>query len=51
MRKIQNAIRITNGRTEMSIPSHEKPAGPFELKSMFWSWRTEVISGTDWSAG
>jgi hypothetical protein len=40
MRKIQKAIRITNGRIETSIPSHENDPVPFELKPMCWSVRT-----------
>ena len=44
MRKIQNAIRITNGRTLISSAHHGDEPVPFESKVMFsssrrfWNW-------------
>jgi hypothetical protein len=36
MRKIQKAIRITNGRTLMSSAHHADEPVPFESKVTFW---------------
>src|ERR1044072_5484957 len=53
IRKIQNAIRITNGSIETRIPTHEKPPVPFESNFGWFgaSFSADWIDGHAWSAG
>ena len=46
MRKIQKAIRITNGRIETSIPIHENVPVPLESNLTLCAWSVSVIWGT-----
>ena len=51
MRKIQNPISSTKGRTEMSSEPHQEPPVPFESNLTFCFWSSFWNSICDWSLG